>query len=86
MSGHSPPPAAMPELPLRPMSESVAMHWLGLVLMSVAHISTREHGDVSSRGVHGGPHEYPEVVHNWPFTSLAVVLWTADLVSDHWQH
>ena len=39
-----------PKLPLRSMSEFKSMQLQGSVLMSVAHITTREHGDVPGRG------------------------------------
>jgi hypothetical protein len=53
------PPGAMvmsePELPLRVMSESVAIPWQGLVPMSVAHITTRQDGDVPCQDSHWEP-------------------------------
>ena len=44
-----------PKLPLRSMSEFKSMQLQGSVLMSVAHITTREHGDVPGWGSCGGP-------------------------------
>lgn len=49
-----PPPEAMVKsqlmLPLRVISESIAMQQEGPVLMSVVHIATKDHADVSRRG------------------------------------
>lgn len=43
-----------PELLLRVKSESVTMKPQGLVLKSVAHITTKEHGDIPSWSNHQG--------------------------------
>ena len=41
---------SQPKLPMRVMSEFMGKQWQGSVLMSLAHITTREHGDVPGRG------------------------------------
>lgn len=41
---------SQPQLPLRAMSESMAMEWQGLVSMSTAHIIIRENGWFSLMG------------------------------------
>ena len=45
--------------------------------MSIAHVTTREHGDVPGLGSHQGPLGVPGAVQNWPWPSLAAVLWKA---------
>lgn len=40
---------SQPKLPVRAMSESMAMKWQGSVSMSMSHITTREHGDAPGR-------------------------------------
>lgn len=47
--------------------------------MSVAHITTREY----SQGSHLEPSGSPGPVQNWPYPSVALVLWTAGPTS-HW--
>jgi hypothetical protein len=53
------PPGAMgrtqSELLMRAMSESMTMQWQGLMLMSLAYITTREHGDVPGWSSSSGP-------------------------------
>lgn len=41
---------SQPELLMRIMSESMTMQWQGLMSMSLAHITTGEHADVSVWG------------------------------------
>lgn len=42
---------SQPELLLRAVSDSMAMHWHGTAAsMSVAHITTKENGDIPGRG------------------------------------
>lgn len=60
---------SQPELLLRVMSESVAMKPQGLVLKSVAHITTREHGDIPSWDNHQGSYGCP-----WDCAELALPL------------
>lgn len=48
-----------PMLLLRTISESVAIQWQGSMSMSVAHITTRDHGVVQGLGSHLGPCGYP---------------------------
>lgn len=33
--------------------------------MSQAHVTTRDHGDISDQGSHWGPHRCPGAVQNW---------------------
>lgn len=62
---------SQPKLLLRAISESVATQWQGLV--SMAHITTREHGNVHGQGSHWGLFGCPGAVHNWSHSSLDVV-------------
>lgn len=50
---------SQPELPLRAVSQSMAIQWQGLVLMSVTRIIAREHGDVPGQGLGWGPRGGP---------------------------
>lgn len=43
---------SQPKLFLRAMSELMVTQWQELVLMSMAHITTREHGDVPGLAIH----------------------------------
>lgn len=47
------------------MSESMAVQQQGWMLMSVAHISTREHGGISGGAVVKGPHGYSGTVQSY---------------------
>lgn len=51
-------------LTLRAMLGSVAMEQEGLVLMSVAHIITRDHGDIPHLDSLLGPCRYPKAMQN----------------------
>jgi hypothetical protein len=53
------------EVPARAATESLAVQWQGAWLKSVAHITTRELGDVSGWDSHWGPRERSGAVHNW---------------------
>lgn len=68
---------------LKTMSESLTMQQQGSVLMSVAHITTRKHGDILGCR---GPHVCSGAVQNCPCPSLAVALWRAGHISHHQQH
>lgn len=74
------------KLLLKVMSESVDMHCHGLVLMSLAHFTTRKYGDVPGWGSSRRSPGYPEDVQNWTCPSLDVALWRADLIFHLWQH
>jgi hypothetical protein len=70
---------SQPELLLRTMSGSVAIQLQGSVLMSIAYVTTREHGDVPDAGsardhidIQGG------AVHDWPCPLLDLVFWKTD--------
>jgi hypothetical protein len=56
---------SQPELPLRTKSESVAIQQQGWMLMSVAPISTREHGDIPGGAAVEGPHGCSGAVQNY---------------------
>lgn len=64
---------SQPKLPLKTMSESVTTQRLGFVWMFVAHITTREDGDVPGQGSCQGPQGCPGAVQNWPCPSLDAV-------------
>jgi hypothetical protein len=66
---------SQPELLLTAVSESVATKRQRLV--SVVHITTREHKDVPDWGSSWGPRGCPGVVHNWPHLSPVAALVTA---------
>jgi hypothetical protein len=55
----------------------------GLVSMSVAQITSREHGEVSGQGSRSGPRGCPGAVQNWPRSSLAMALWRAGPIYHH---
>lgn len=63
------------------MSASVAMQLQGSVLISMAHITTREHGDIRSRGSYWGPCGRPGAVQSCLHPSLAVALWRVGFIS-----
>lgn len=50
----------------RTMVESKAIKCQGSVSTSLAHITSREDGDVSGLDKFWGPHGWPGAVHNWP--------------------
>lgn len=83
------PPGVMmrpqPELPLRAMSGSGATQKQKLVLMSVVHITTREHRDIPGWGSCCGPGGRPGgPMQSWPCFSLAVVLWRVGPTCHRW--
>lgn len=53
----------------------------GSVLISMAHITTREHGDIRGRGSYWGPCGRPGVVQSCLHLSLAVALWRVGFIS-----
>lgn len=59
-----------PEPLLRAMSELVAIQHQRSVLMSMTHLSTREHSDFSGQSSLWGPHRCLWTVQNWPCPSL----------------
>lgn len=71
---------------MKAMSESeskISQQQQGLVLMFMAHLITREHGNVSGRDTCQGPHECPAAMCNWahPLTGCnPLEIWP------QWQH
>lgn len=66
---------SQPMLPLRDMSKSVPIEHQGLASMSMAHITSIEHGDVLAWAVARDHMDGPGAVQNLPCLSLAVVRW-----------
>jgi hypothetical protein len=58
--------SAQPELLLSTMTESVTTQWQGLMSISVAHVTTRELGDVPAKSSCQGPRGCPGAVPSWP--------------------
>ena len=66
------------QMTLMAMSRSKATQWQGSVLVSVAHITTRQHEDIPG---------YPGDVKSWHSPSLAAVPKRPDLpLTGEWQH
>lgn len=63
------------KLSVRVTTEYLAMHWQGMVSMSVAHITLSKHEDVSGVGSHRERLGCQVAVHNRPYTSLDAELW-----------
>jgi hypothetical protein len=57
---------SQPKLPMRVMSEFMGKQWQGSVLMSLAHITTREHGEVPGWSSCLGPPGCPWAVYLAP--------------------
>jgi hypothetical protein len=62
--------------PQRVMFGSLGMQQQGNVVMSMTHITTRDHGGIHDLGSHLEPHGCPRAVQNWPCPSQ---LWKAGL-------
>lgn len=58
----------------------------GSVSMSMAHISSREHGDVCGPGSFWEPHRCSEAVHSLPCPSLDAACWRAGPISHRLQN
>lgn len=69
------------------MSGSVAAQLQGSVSMSVAYITTREHGDVPGVGSAGNHMDIQGgAVHDWSCSSLDLMLWKTGPASPQQQH
>jgi hypothetical protein len=62
-------------LPLKSMSGFVAMKQQGSVLMSMVHITTKDHEGIPDLGCYLWPHWCPRAVQCWSHPSLTSVFW-----------
>lgn len=65
-----------PMMSLKAISKSITKQCQGFVLMSVAHITTSDHGNVRGLVSCLEPHRCPRTVQNCPCPSLPVALWS----------